>query len=639
MKRWQDISARVITSVIIGSAVVVYGQGTVQAEGGEGSEQPVRFAVVGDRTGEHQEGVYERIIAEVERLKPEFVITVGDHIEGYHEDSALYDAQWDEYFAIVKGEPRLPLGTMQLPGAARELGEQAFLPRVTGSMIASMRTTPGWRDSMPGLSMPLWITPGNHDCLNASAVAAFERRIGKRYYSFDYRGLHFVVLDNSQWEAMQGFPQDQMEWLEKDLAANAGAVKTFVFHHKPFWYYSTANGKEDALHSLFVKYGVDAVFTGHFHEYFTGEYDGIKYTNMGSSGGGARDETGRILYHFAWVTVSDAGIDIAPIKIGAVLPWDEVTASDLAFGNRLAMEGITFAHEIEVEDETPEVMEQTVVVTLHNLYEGAAMADTLRWAGQPNWEVTPSAMVVSVGPGETTTATFKAVAKGAVYPLPTVESSFPYRVDRMRRVTVPLALARVGTCVRAEKPPVIDGSLEEAEWRGGVRNLLNDESGPETTDPTEAYFAYDAEYLYIGARCTERVMDSLKALVAVHDGTVYGEDCVGFFVQPDPALDTAYQIYVNPKGIIFDQQLTPSADGYWAGNREWNGEYEVKVARGESEWVAEMRVPLSQWGVKLESGDRMRVNVRRKQARLGVSSQWQAPIEYNPKTFGVLRVE
>ena len=39
---------------------------------------PVRFAIIGDRTGDHQDGIHEKIVAEVAKARPEFVITVGD---------------------------------------------------------------------------------------------------------------------------------------------------------------------------------------------------------------------------------------------------------------------------------------------------------------------------------------------------------------------------------------------------------------------------------------------------------------------------------------------------------------------------------------------------------------------------------
>ena len=62
---------------------------------------PVRFAIIGDRTGDHQDSVYEKIVAEVAKQKPQFVFTVGDQIEGYTEDTTVLNQEWQEYKAIV----------------------------------------------------------------------------------------------------------------------------------------------------------------------------------------------------------------------------------------------------------------------------------------------------------------------------------------------------------------------------------------------------------------------------------------------------------------------------------------------------------------------------------------------------------
>lgn len=43
---------------------------------------PVRFAIIGDRVGSAQPGIYEEIVSEIERLRPDFVVNVGDMIEG-----------------------------------------------------------------------------------------------------------------------------------------------------------------------------------------------------------------------------------------------------------------------------------------------------------------------------------------------------------------------------------------------------------------------------------------------------------------------------------------------------------------------------------------------------------------------------
>ena len=45
-----------------------------------------QFAIVTDRTGGHRAGVFEDAIRKLNLLQPEFVVRVGDLIEGYTKD-------------------------------------------------------------------------------------------------------------------------------------------------------------------------------------------------------------------------------------------------------------------------------------------------------------------------------------------------------------------------------------------------------------------------------------------------------------------------------------------------------------------------------------------------------------------------
>ena len=62
-----------------------------------------QFLVVTDRTGGHRAGVFPDALRKAELLQPEFIMSVGDLIEGYTEDEAEIAAQWAEFDGFLDG--------------------------------------------------------------------------------------------------------------------------------------------------------------------------------------------------------------------------------------------------------------------------------------------------------------------------------------------------------------------------------------------------------------------------------------------------------------------------------------------------------------------------------------------------------
>jgi Icc protein len=194
-----------------------------------------RFCILGDRTGNAQSGVYERVWHELDALHPDFVINVGDTIQGGNDATAA-----DEWRAL------------------RPLWER--------------------------YKYPLYFTPGNHDIWSSESRKIYEKETGRpASYGFDYQNAHFTVLDNSQTEDLSG---DQMEFLARDLAANRGRDPKFVLFHKPFWLIPVKfQSSQFPFHQLAKKYGVRWVISGHGHQFLRLIEDGIVYLEAGSSGG------------------------------------------------------------------------------------------------------------------------------------------------------------------------------------------------------------------------------------------------------------------------------------------------------------------------------------------------------------------
>jgi 3',5'-cyclic-AMP phosphodiesterase len=193
-----------------------------------------RFAIVGDRTGEANAAVYKQIWSEIGRLRPAFAITVGDTIQGG--DDRRAEEEW------------------------REAGRAWVRFRI-----------------------PRYFTPGNHDIWSEASRRIYERETGRPpFYSFDFEGAHFTVLDNSPATELSA---GQLEFLEQDLKAHRERAPKFVFFHRPFWLIFLKLGSgEFPLHRLARKYGVDAIVSGHGHQFVAMERDGVRYVEVGSSG-------------------------------------------------------------------------------------------------------------------------------------------------------------------------------------------------------------------------------------------------------------------------------------------------------------------------------------------------------------------
>ena len=192
-----------------------------------------QFAVIGDRTGgANVQGTFALAMGQLNLLRPEFVINVGDIIEGYAETEAELSEMWEEAEALV--------GTLE---------------------------------------MPFFYTRGNHDVSFPGGKEMWAERRGPGYYSFVYEDVLFMVLDSEDdprpeppqdimnkikvYNELQvedpekaremlaefmsdeaivaalgqpvEFPEAQLAWIEQTLIDHSDVRWTFLFMHEPCW--------------------------------------------------------------------------------------------------------------------------------------------------------------------------------------------------------------------------------------------------------------------------------------------------------------------------------------------------------------------------------------------------------------------
>jgi 3',5'-cyclic AMP phosphodiesterase CpdA len=110
--------------------------------------------------------------------------------------------------------------------------------------------------------------PGEHDA-SLDNGAAFKEFFGDTHYSFDHKGVHFLVLDNVSDPAVR-VGDEQIAWLKGDLAKQDKAQPIVVFTHRPLfdlnpdWDWATRDGK--AVIDALMPYQHVTVFYGHIHQ-------------------------------------------------------------------------------------------------------------------------------------------------------------------------------------------------------------------------------------------------------------------------------------------------------------------------------------------------------------------------------------
>jgi hypothetical protein len=155
---------------------------------------------------------------------------------------------------------------------------------------------------------------GNHDRPINRLYPPFNMR-GDRYYTFARRNVRFFVLDTTAFDA------GQLTWIERELAAAPEEWKVCYFHH-PLYSNGLRHGAEvdlrPLLEPLFVKYGVQVVFSGHDHVYerLTPQ-QGVQYFVSGAGGqlrkGGVRPSATTAAYFDqdrSFMLVEIAGSDL-----------------------------------------------------------------------------------------------------------------------------------------------------------------------------------------------------------------------------------------------------------------------------------------------------------------------------------------
>ena len=133
------------------------------------------------------------------------------------------------------------------------------------------------RTVLSTLRAPLITIPGEHDVIGAEGpkryAASFGRKeaAGRGWSSWDQGGIHFVSLINvGEGETMGMLGDEQLAWLQNDLAARKAETPLVVFGHVPLfavapeWGWTTTDGTKAI--AMLRRFSAVTVLNGHIHQ-------------------------------------------------------------------------------------------------------------------------------------------------------------------------------------------------------------------------------------------------------------------------------------------------------------------------------------------------------------------------------------
>ncbi|MBG48447.1 MAG: hypothetical protein CML05_09180 [Pseudozobellia sp.] len=238
-----------------------------------------QFALISDRTGAHREGIFGKGISKLNMIMPEFVISVGDMIEGGTSDLEQIDQEWTEFDSILSP-----------------------------------------------LEMRYFYVPGNHDISNSTMGKVWKQKYGYDYYHFRYKDVLFITLNTMDDFVEIG--EEQVQYFEKILKEHNDVRWTFVIMHHPLWHYKELN-RFDRIEEL-LKDRKYTVFAGHRHRYLQEFRNERNYMVLGTTGGGSKLRGPKMgeFDHVTWVTMDNQGPKIANLTLDGILETDIASKSN-----------------------------------------------------------------------------------------------------------------------------------------------------------------------------------------------------------------------------------------------------------------------------------------------------------------------
>lgn len=248
-----------------------------------------QFAVVSDRTGGNRGKIFTKAVERINLLQPEFVLSVGDLIQGYSTKQEQIDAEWKEFNGLTAK-----------------------------------------------FEMPFFYVPGNHDLANSVEQDDWRARFGRKFYHFTYKDVLFFAVNSEDEDAAEKDEKkkykasyvsaEQTAYFKKVLEETKGVRWVMVFLHKPLWVDKDLDKNGWAAFEKVLEGRQYSVFCGHVHRFQKFTRNGMNYYQLATTGGGSKlrgVEYGEF-DHVTWITMKKGGPVISHVMLDGILPEDTI---------------------------------------------------------------------------------------------------------------------------------------------------------------------------------------------------------------------------------------------------------------------------------------------------------------------------
>jgi Carbohydrate family 9 binding domain-like len=145
---------------------------------------------------------------------------------------------------------------------------------------------------------------------------------------------------------------------------------------------------------------------------------------------------------------------------------------------------------------------------------------------------------------------------------------------------------------RITEPPVIDGALDDAAWRGTplpTSEFLsyNPLHGSSIPQKTTVWLTYDADYLYFAFKCDDPDPSGIKTSITRRDN-IWQDDWVGLSLDALGTGQLSYHLLVNASGVQLD--MLNSVAGNEDPSPDWIWDSASRLT--DTGYSAEIRLPL-----------------------------------------------